>query len=116
MWVGEAGVPTPSRRISARLSRPTVTSRPAGKAYLRGPSQTINGEANASVGMATPFRAHHLGVVRPLSTRSTRHDAPRADEGTSALANRRRGSRYRDAPGRLAGAESSRTRRSTATA
>jgi hypothetical protein len=35
-----------------------VTSRPTAKVYLLGPNQTIKGEANASVGIATTFRAH----------------------------------------------------------
>lgn len=46
--------------MSALLSSPTVTSRPVGKVYLRGPSQTIKGAPNVAVDTATPFAAHSL--------------------------------------------------------
>src|SRR5271155_1792298 len=46
--------------MSALLSSPTVTSRPVGKLYLRGPSQTIKGGPNVAVDTATPFAAHSL--------------------------------------------------------
>src|SRR5271154_5471846 len=46
--------------MSARLSSPTVTSRPVGKLYLRGPSQTIKRGPNVAVDTATPFPAHSL--------------------------------------------------------
>jgi hypothetical protein len=46
--------------MSAVVSRPTVTSRPVGKLYLRGPSQTIKRGPNVAVDTATPFAAHGL--------------------------------------------------------
>ena len=74
----------PSMRMSARLSWPTVTSRPGEKEYLFDPIQTVSEEANASVGMATTFRTHHRGssetVERALSILPTRHNAPRTAE------------------------------------
>jgi hypothetical protein len=53
-WMRDAH--RPSRRISARMPRPTVMSRPGRKVYTVDPTHTANREANASVGMATPFR------------------------------------------------------------
>nr|WP_300584724.1 hypothetical protein [Mycobacterium sp.] len=38
----------PPRKMSQVRSRPTVTSRPAGKVYIAGPSQTVNGGGAAS--------------------------------------------------------------------
>ena len=46
--------------MSALVSSPTVTSRPVGKLYLRGPSQTIKVGPNVAVDTATPFAAHSL--------------------------------------------------------
>src|SRR6202042_3990542 len=44
--------------MSALLSSPTGTSRPGGKLYLRGPSQTIKGGPNVAVDTAPPLPAH----------------------------------------------------------
>jgi hypothetical protein len=94
--VEEIEAPAPSTRISARLSRPIVTSRPTGKLYLLGPSQTITGAAAAPVGIASPsapFRAHLCWVGRRMSNR---HHAPTNAAGASVQAVR---ARYQVLPG-----------------
>jgi hypothetical protein len=114
-----------STRMSARLSRPTVTSRPGEKEYLFDPIQTVSEEANASVGMATTFRTHHRGSSEPSSEHclsclpaimrreplSEADASPALDVGTGQPAVGQR--LYRGAPGGGGGAESSRSRRIT---
>jgi hypothetical protein len=81
--------------MSALLSSPTVTSRPVGKLYLRGPSQTIKGGPNVAVDTATPFAAHSLvsrdhypgAIMRPEPTVGRRRWP---ETGGAALARRPR--------------------------